>query len=77
MRKQRWSDLSRRQRTGVVLGASAQLSLAAAAWIDLAMRPASQVQGSKAKWAAIIAVNWVGPLAYFRWGRRASGSPLR
>ena len=29
-----------------------------------------QVNGRKALWAAIIAVNFVGPLSYFRWGRR-------
>ncbi len=53
----------------LVLG-SVQLSLAAGAWADLATRPAAQVNGRKPVWAAIIAVNVVGPLAWFRWGRR-------
>ncbi|WP_208104024.1 PLDc N-terminal domain-containing protein [Modestobacter roseus] len=51
-----------------------QLSLATTAWADLATRPADQVNGSKARWAAVIAINWVGPLAWFRWGRRP-GAP--
>ncbi|RIK00885.1 MAG: hypothetical protein DCC47_22275, partial [Acidobacteria bacterium] len=41
----------------------------ATAWTDLARRPADRVAGSKAKWAAIIAVNWIGPITYFRRGR--------
>jgi hypothetical protein len=65
-----WSDLSPRQRAGVVALATVQLSLAAAAWTDLARRPAGRVNGRKPVWAAIIAVNFVGPLAWFRWGRR-------
>lgn len=64
-----WKDLSPAQR-GVLLGAaSVQLSLAAAAWSDLACRPATEVNGSKAKWAAIIAINFIGPIAYFARGR--------
>jgi hypothetical protein len=65
-----WDELSPGQKTAVVTAASVQLSLAATAWVDLARRPAEQVNGGKARWAAIIAVNWIGPLAWFRWGRR-------
>ncbi|MEW1952323.1 PLD nuclease N-terminal domain-containing protein [Terrabacter sp. NPDC080008] len=73
-RRQKWSDLSRGQQAAVLVTGTVQLSLAAAAWIDLARRPAEQVEGSKAKWAAIIAINWVGPLTYFARGRKGSGS---
>lgn len=65
----RWKDLSSKEQTAVLVLASVQLSLAATAWADLAARPADQVNGSKAIWAAVIAVNFLGPLAYFRWGR--------
>jgi hypothetical protein len=70
-RKQQWSELSGRQRAGVVVLGAVQLSLAAAAWRDLARRPAARVNGRKWVWALVIAVNWIGPLSYFRWGRRA------
>lgn len=66
----RWSDLTERQQTAVLVLGSIQLSLAATAWADLATRPASAVNGSKVRWALIIAINFFGPLAYFRWGRR-------
>jgi hypothetical protein len=72
MTKKKWSELSPGRKTLVLTLASVQLSLAATAWADLAFRPAEHVNGSKAIWAAIIAVNFFGPLAYFRWGRRSS-----
>jgi hypothetical protein len=51
-----------------------QLSLALGAWADLATRPATDVNGRKPLWAAVIAVNFVGPLAWFRWGRRPASA---
>ena len=69
-RPRRWADLTPRQRLLAVVTGSVQLSLAALSWTDLARRPAAQVHGPKPLWAAIIAVNFVGPLAYLRWGRR-------
>ena len=69
-RRKKWEDLGRGQQAAVLVLGSIQVSLAATAWADLARRPASQVNGSKGMWAAIIAVNFVGPLAYWRWGRR-------
>ena len=65
-----WSGLSRRQRAGLLVLGAARLSLALAAWRDLARRPSAQVNGRKALWAVVIAVNWIGPLSYVRWGRR-------
>ena len=68
----RWSELSRRQKLAVALLVSAQLSLAAGAWRDLAQQPAEQVNGPKPIWASIIAINFIGPLAYFMRGRRVT-----
>ena len=73
MRARRWNDLSGTQRRLLVLLAVVQVSLALAAWVDLARRPADQVNGRKPAWAAAIAVNFVGPLLYFCRGRRPSG----
>lgn len=73
MAVRRWADLTERQKTLVLVGASVQLSLAATAWTDLARRPASQVNGSKALWAAVIGVNFLGPIAYFTRGIRHRG----
>jgi hypothetical protein len=74
VRRRRWADLTPRRRTAVFVAAAVQLSLAAAAWTDLASRAPAEVNGSRTTWAAVIAVNWVGPLAWFRWGRRKRGA---
>jgi len=68
--RRNWGDLTGRQQTALLVAASVQISLAATAWIDLARRPADQVRGPKAAWAAAIAVNFVGPISYFVWGTR-------
>ena len=70
MKRKHWSDLTDRQKTALLVAASVQLSLAATAWVDLARRPSDQVNGPKAAWAAVIAVNFVGPISYFTLGRR-------
>jgi hypothetical protein len=66
----KWKELTPRQQTVILTLASVQVSLAATAWADLATRPAEKVNGSKGKWAAIIAINFVGPALYFLRGRR-------
>ena len=71
-RRRRWSDLSTGQQAAIVAAGTVQVALAATAWWDLAHRPASQMRGPKAAWALGIAVNWVGPIAYFTLGRQPS-----
>ncbi|TFB94341.1 MULTISPECIES: PLD nuclease N-terminal domain-containing protein [unclassified Cryobacterium] len=73
-RKRAWSDLSPREQTGVLVAGSVQLALAATAWADLVKRPAALVNGPKLLWAAIIGLNFIGPIAYFVCGRRKAPS---
>ena len=68
--KRSWSEQSPARRAGVVAAAAAQLTLLVVALRDLRGRPADQVNGSKAAWTAACFVNFVGPLAYLRFGRR-------
>lgn len=70
MARRSWSDLSCAQRSALVAVGAVQVALAGAAWVDLARRPAGQVRGRKALWAGVIAINFVGPAAYFLAGRR-------
>jgi hypothetical protein len=70
--KQRWRDMSSARRRLIVAAGSVQVALAITAWIDLARRDRALVNGPKPMWGAIIALNTVGPLSYFRWGRRRS-----
>ena len=69
-KKPTWSDMTTGQKVTVTVVGAVQVALAAAAWADLAKRPAAQVNGPKGVWVAVIAVNWVGPIAYFVGGRR-------
>lgn len=69
-RKRQWRDLSRGQRIAFLVGAAVQITLAVTAWRDLARRPANTVNGPKRLWAAIIGINYAGPIAYFIVGRR-------
>jgi hypothetical protein len=72
----RWRDLSPGQRVAVAVTATAQVALAAAAYRDLARRPADQVRGPKRAWGVALLVSWVGPIAYFLCGRApARGTP--
>ncbi|MGV0837479.1 hypothetical protein [Mycolicibacterium thermoresistibile] len=64
-----WQDLSDGQRKAITVLGVVQVALALAAWVDLARRPADQVDGSKLKWAAVIGINFFGPLRYFTKGR--------
>ena len=68
--KKRWSELSPGVRAGVVAAGAAQLSLLAAALIDLRRRPARRINGDKRVWTAVSFVNFIGPLAYFAFGRK-------
>lgn len=69
-RTRQWSDLTDREKMAIIAATGVQVSLAAAAWWDLAHRPASQIRGPKAAWAFGIAVNFMGPIAYFAVGRQ-------
>ncbi|WP_401000177.1 PLD nuclease N-terminal domain-containing protein [Agromyces sp. GXQ0307] len=65
-----WSDLSRGQQVRGIVTGVIQLALATAAWTDLAKRDADDVNGRKWIWAIVIAVNFIGPISYFLFGRR-------
>ena len=67
--KKSWKDLSPGERAGSIATGLIQLTLAIIAWTDLAKRPERYVRGPKLVWAVAIAVNFVGPISYFLFGR--------
>lgn len=67
---QKWAELSDGQRKLIVAAAAAELTLKVAALIDIKRRPAALIRGPKALWRAAMAVNLLGPLAYFAIGRK-------
>jgi hypothetical protein len=69
-----WSQLSERQRRGLLVGAALEGVLKIMALRDLSKRPAASVRGPKWAWGAlVILVNAMGaaPIAYFLFGRRS------
>ncbi|MFD2417126.1 PLD nuclease N-terminal domain-containing protein [Amycolatopsis pigmentata] len=70
MTHRRWQDLSTARRRTIVAASVVQITLAGGAWWDLSRRPAAAVRGPKPAWALIIAINFVGPLLYLRFGRK-------
>ena len=76
MTRKHWSELTPWQRRTAVATMVAEAALAGAAWTDLALRPAEFVRGRKLWWALVILINFAGPIAYFRWGRRTAFSCL-
>jgi hypothetical protein len=70
--KKEWNQLNSQQQTMVVAGAIVQLTLLAAAQIDITRRSPDQIRGSKWMWRIITLVNFIGPIAYFLIGRRKS-----
>jgi hypothetical protein len=68
--KKRWSDLSRRQRSALLTAGAVQVGLLVAALADLGRRSPGQLRGSKAMWTMLSCVNFIGPLAYFAFGRK-------
>ena len=65
-----WARLSERQRALLVGAAAAELTLKVAALVDIARRPADRIRGPKMVWRAAMAVNLLGPLSYFLFGRK-------
>lgn len=74
-RTHHWRGLSPAERAVIVTAAAVQVALAAGAWWDLWRRPADEVRGPKRAWALAIAVNFAGPLAYRRFGRKPVPGP--
>ncbi|RSM85211.1 hypothetical protein DMH04_18100 [Kibdelosporangium aridum] len=70
MSDKKWRDLTPQQKQAVIATAAIQGGLALTAWYDLSRRPRESVNGPKLVWALAIAVNFIGPIAYFRFGRR-------
>lgn len=68
-KRRSWNEFTTAQKAGVLASGAVQITLAVLAYRDLRRRPAALVRGPKALWYALCAVNFVGPLAYFSYGR--------
>lgn len=65
-----WKDLNPAQQKAVVAVGAFQITLTALALRDIARRPSGSIRGSRTAWTLASFVNFIGPLAYFAFGRR-------
>jgi hypothetical protein len=70
MAKQKFADLPPAQQRAIVVAGAVQVTLLAAALIDISRRPRDQIKGPKPLWVGISFLNTIGPLAYFFFGRK-------
>jgi hypothetical protein len=71
----RWSELVPTERATIVLLGAVQAGLLAAALRDVRRRPADELTAPKPVWVAACFVNFLGPIAYFAFGRRGPRRP--
>jgi heme A synthase len=67
-----WAEMSNRQRAGIATLGLIQMALLFAALRDMRHRSEESINGSKRFWRAAVFINFIGPIAYFWKGRRAS-----
>ncbi len=68
--RMRWSALTSGQQNAIRVVAVAQMTLLAAALWDIWHRPEEQINGDRRLWTLASFVNFVGPIAYFLFGRK-------
>ena len=70
MLKKRWQDMTQIQQAGVLIMSIIQLVLLGAAHWDISQRAADELNGSKPFWIVAVFINFIGPIAYFLFGRK-------
>jgi hypothetical protein len=68
--RKKWSDFTREQKAASIIAGLVQLVLLALALWDIRHRSPEEIRGDKRLWTAVCFVNYVGPLAYFLFGRK-------
>jgi hypothetical protein len=68
----KFKDLPVASRVAVVTLGVLQFALLIAAEADVQRRPAGEINGPKRRWRLLCLINFIGPLSYFRWGRRTT-----
>jgi hypothetical protein len=75
MATRRWTDMQLAQRRLLGVSFAVQFTLLAAALVDIRHRPREQIRGPKGLWAGLAFVNFIGPAAYFVFGRKRPARP--
>ncbi|MBV7339334.1 PLD nuclease N-terminal domain-containing protein [Chloroflexi bacterium TSY] len=76
MKKTSWQALSTRAKMRLVIMGVIQVSLLITALWDIRQRSAEKIRGNKRMWILISFINFVGPIAYFVFGRKPLATSL-
>ena len=68
-KKKGWDSLTDEQKRGIGLAAVVQVCLLLFALYDWFRRPGDEIRGPKLAWLPLLFVNFIGPLAYLKFGR--------
>jgi flagellar biosynthesis/type III secretory pathway M-ring protein FliF/YscJ len=68
--KKRWEDLTQRQQIAIIVMGVVQIGLLVAALVDIHQRSEEELTASKRTWTMISLINYLGPIAYFLFGRK-------
>lgn len=69
--QKKWKDLSTPQKVSVILLGIVQITLLVAALLDIRKRSEDEITGgNKRIWIMIAFINYIGPIAYFLFGRK-------
>jgi hypothetical protein len=68
--RKQWRDLTTGQQKAIQFAAAVQMALLATALWDLWHRSADEINGDRRLWTLASFVNFVGPIAYFLFGRK-------
>lgn len=69
--RKQWKDLSTKTRAGISVLGIIQFALLAVALWDVTHRSEAEIKGKKQWWIPVLFINYIGPIAYFLFGRRA------
>ncbi len=68
--QKKWSELTTGQQRAIPFVAVLQITLLAAALWDMWHRPTDEINGDRRLWTLASFINFVGPAAYFLFGRK-------
>ncbi len=68
--REKFNNLSTARKVAVVALTAWNLALIVASQRDLHRRSPDQIRGNKRLWQLACLTNTVGPLSYYRWGRK-------
>ncbi len=69
-KNKKWNELTTTQQISIIVMAIVQVGLLLAALIDIRRRTPDEINGSKRLWTAVAFINFIGPIAYFIFGRK-------